>query len=418
MMSFMKNKDKKSFFSLLFVIALDNLGFGLPFILFAPLMLDPKFGMLAPDVSFEMRNLLLGFLFAAFPLMQLLGAPLFGDFADFYGRKKALYITIVGSAIGYLLSAIAVFIPNLPLLFVSRLIAGFFAGNQSVCTAAIADLSPTEKQRSKNFGFMTVALGLGWPLSMLAGGYLSDPTAYRYFNPSLPFLLAMLLSIINLIVVWKYFLETHMTRGKIKLQWLKGIRHIKEAFLLKGVRILFIVVLFWVFGWVFPNQWLGTYTILEYSATQEMITWTMIFAGLGWTLGGLVVNPFLSRFYSSWTNALIGFGCSTLFVTLSGFGSSFGAFIALLSIAAIFASFVYSNVLNLISMHAKESMQGAVIGLSTSVMCFGFILISLFGGSLGTAGIGWLLPISAGFLLLGLALLLTHREKKLTPRHK
>lgn len=407
----MKSKDKKSFFSLLFVIALDNLGFGLPFILFAPLMLDPKFGMLSADASFEMRNLLLGLLFASFPLMQLFGAPVFGDMADFYGRKKALYITIIGSGIGYLLSAIAVFIPSLTLLFISRLLTGFFAGNQSVCTAAIADLSPTEKLRSRNFGYMTVALGLGWPLSMLAGGYLSDPTAYHYFNPSLPFLLAVFLSIINLIIVWKYFLETHQTRGKIKLQWLKGIHHIKEAFLLKGVRMLFFIILFWVFGWVFPNQWLGAYTILEYAASQELITWIMIFAGIGWTLGGLIVNPILSRYFSSRANAAIGFFFSILFVVLSSFPDSFTLFVLLFSTASIFASFIYSNTLNMISMHAKESLQGAIMGISTSVMCFGFILISIFGGSLGSSGMRWLLPISAAFLFFGFILLLFHKEK-------
>lgn len=406
----MRAKNKKSFFSLLFVIALDNLGFGLPFILFAPLMLDPAFGMLSADVSFATRNILLGILFAAFPFMQLFGAPIFGDVADFFGRKKALYITIAGSAFAYLLSAFAVYLPNLTLLVISRLIAGFFAGNQSVCVAAIADMSPTEKARSRNFGFMAVALGLGWPLSMLAGGYLSDPTAYRYFNPSLPFLLATLLSLINILIIWKYYLETHVVKKKIKLQWLKGMHHIKEAFMLKGVRILFIVLLLWVCGWVFPNQWLGAYTILEFAATQQMITWVMVFAGIGWTLGGLIFNPFLMKYFSSRTTAGIGFVLTCLFVFLSFLPTSYPLFIAFFSIASIFASFVYSNTLNLISIHASEDLQGATMGLSTSVMCLGFILISIFGGMLGKEGMRWLLPGSAAVLAMGLFVLLSHRK--------
>ncbi|HSX04674.1 MAG TPA: MFS transporter [Rhabdochlamydiaceae bacterium] len=408
----MKTKTRKSFFSLLFVIALDNLGFGLPFILFSPLMLDPKYGMLSESVPFETRTFLLGLLFGAFPITQLFGAPIFGDFADFYGRKKALYVTIFGTTFGYILSAIAVLIFNLPLLFFSRLITGFFAGNQSVCIAAIADLSPTEKERSRNFGFMTVALGLGWPLAMFAGGYLSDPSRSVYFNPSLPFALAIILSLINVLIVKKFFIETHEVRGKIRFDWLKGLYHIKQAFLLKGVRTLFVVMLCWVFGWVLPNQWLGAYSILKFNATQEMITWAMVVAGITWTLGGLLINPFLIKYFSTRTTAAIGFAFSIIFILLAYIPTNFTSFILLFGTAALTASFVYSNTLNLISIHAKENIQGAIMGLSASVMSFGFVIMSVFGGVLGESGMHQLLPISSAILALGLLLLFVPSKKK------
>lgn len=402
----MQPKAKKSFFSLLFVIALDNLGFGLPFILFAPLMLDPKYGMLPASIPNETRTFLLGLLFGAFPLTQLFGAPIFGDFADFYGRKKALYVTIYGTTFGYILSAIAVAIFNLPLLLFSRLLTGFFAGNQSVCTAAIADLSPTEKERSRNFGFMTVALGLGWPLAMFAGGYLSDPSKSSYFSPSLPFILAVVLSLINLYVVKRFFFETHTVKAKVRFDFFKGLYHIRDAFLLKGVRALFIVLLSWVFGWVLPNQWLGAFAILEFGATQEMITWAMIVAGTSWTLGGLVINPLLIKYFSSRTTAIIGFIFSIVFILLSNIPTGFTPFMILFGTAALTASFVYSNTLNLISIHAKESIQGAIMGLCQSVSSFGFVLMSVFGGVLGEQGMHHLLPISSAILVIGLLILI------------
>ncbi len=401
----MQVKNRKSFFSVLFVIALDNLGFGLPFILFAPLMLDPKYGMLPVEMPYETRTLFLGLLFGAFPLTQLFGAPIFGDFADFYGRKKALYATILGTAIGYILSAIAVVFYNLPLLFFSRLLTGFFAGNQSVCVAAIADLSPTEKERSKNFGYMTVALGLGWPLAMFAGGYLSDPDRSAYFGPSVPFILAFLLSLINFYIVKRCFIETHEVKGRVYFNWLKGIHHIKEAFLLKGVRILFVVMLCWVFGWVLPNQWLGAYMILKFQATQEMITWAMVTNGITWTLGGLFLNPLLIKHFSSRITTAIGLIFSITFILISNMATNFMPFMLLFATAALTASIIYSNTLNLISIHAKESLQGAMMGLSQSVMSFGFVLMSVFGGALGEKGMYQLLPICCGILALGLLLL-------------
>lgn len=413
----MKPATRKSFFSLLFVIALDNLGFGLPFILFAPLMLNPDYGMMSADTSYETRTLVLGLLFGAFPLTQLFGAPIFGDFADFFGRKKALYATILGSIVGYFLSALAVAIYNLPLLFISRLVTGFFAGNQSVCTAAIADLSPTEKERSRNFGYMAVALGLGWPLAMFAGGYLSDPSRSHYFNPSVPFLLAAVLSLINVYVVKQFFIETHRVKSNVKFNILKGLHHIKEAFQLKGIRIFFLVILAFVFGWVLPNQWLGAYLIFEFQATQEMITWVMVIAGTAWTLGGLFINPFLIKYFSSRITGAIGFLFSIIFLLIASIPMTFTPFMWIFATSALTASIIYGNTLNLISIHAKEDIQGTIMGLSQSVMSFGFVLMSVFGGLLGDEGMHFLLPISAAILTFGLLLLFVGASKKKAKVH-
>ncbi|MCK4934792.1 MAG: MFS transporter, partial [Simkaniaceae bacterium] len=182
-------KIKTSLLPVYFVFFLDNFGFGLVFAIFGPLILNPEFGMLSPGMTAGERNIFLGILFAAFPLTQLFGAPIVGDIADRFGRKKAFYITILGTTLGYILSGAAITFHSYSFLFFSRLVTGFFAGNLSICLASIADLSPDEESRAKNYGMISTLGGVSWILSMLIGGFLSDPKALTFANPSIPFFL-------------------------------------------------------------------------------------------------------------------------------------------------------------------------------------------------------------------------------------
>src|SRR5438046_7690923 len=58
---------------------------------------------------------------AAWALMQLLFAPLFGALSDRFGRRPVLLVSMFGLAFDYLIMALA---PNIGWLFVGRLIAG------------------------------------------------------------------------------------------------------------------------------------------------------------------------------------------------------------------------------------------------------------------------------------------------------
>jgi DHA1 family tetracycline resistance protein-like MFS transporter len=55
-----------------------------------------------------------------------------GKLGDIYGRRPVLLVSLLGSAIGYVIFGIG---GSLWILFVSRLIDGITVGNQSVATA-------------------------------------------------------------------------------------------------------------------------------------------------------------------------------------------------------------------------------------------------------------------------------------------
>lgn len=50
--------------------------------------------------------ILLGWLSAAYPLAQFIAAPILGQLSDKYGRKIVLTLSIIGTALGYVLFAI------------------------------------------------------------------------------------------------------------------------------------------------------------------------------------------------------------------------------------------------------------------------------------------------------------------------
>lgn len=79
---------KKSLFAIYFAYFLDYFGYAIVFGLFGPLLLSSDFKMFSSETSLQMRHLSLATLFAVYPLMQLIFAPIFGDFADHFGRKK------------------------------------------------------------------------------------------------------------------------------------------------------------------------------------------------------------------------------------------------------------------------------------------------------------------------------------------
>jgi len=73
-----------------------------------------------------------GLLAAAYPLAQLFGAPLLGSISDRRGRKPVLLVSIFGTAVGFVVLALA---RALPILFISRLVDGLTGGNISVAQA-------------------------------------------------------------------------------------------------------------------------------------------------------------------------------------------------------------------------------------------------------------------------------------------
>lgn len=131
-------------------------------------------GILVPVIPFLVGEystdaLTVGLLALTFSGAQFLAAPLLGRLSDRWGRRPVLIFSVLGSAVGYALFAVG---GALWVYFLARLIDGFTGGNISAAQAYIADVSKPE-DRTRNFGLLGAAFGLGFLLGPAIGGMLS-----------------------------------------------------------------------------------------------------------------------------------------------------------------------------------------------------------------------------------------------------
>ncbi|XP_040275116.1 major facilitator superfamily domain-containing protein 10 isoform X2 [Bufo bufo] len=145
-----------------------------------------------------------GLIGSLFSLLQFLCSPLTGAASDYAGRRRVLMITTVGLAASYALWAIS---RSFGVFLISRIIGGLSKGNVSLCTAIIADL-PSLRNRSKGMAMIGVAFSLGFTLGPMVGAYIAMNTTGDELFYVRPALLALLLSVIDLIFIFLLLPET------------------------------------------------------------------------------------------------------------------------------------------------------------------------------------------------------------------
>ena len=137
-------------------------------------------------------------LVAAFSLAQLLASPFTGRLSDRVGRKPVLIGSLVGTAVGSLMTGLA---GGLPLLFLARLVDGASGASVSTAQAAVSDVAPPD-QRARLFGLLGAAFGLGFILGPAIGGALAP------ISPRLPFFAAAVVAGVNALVATRRLPET------------------------------------------------------------------------------------------------------------------------------------------------------------------------------------------------------------------
>ncbi len=137
--------------------------------------------------SVEAASHAVGWLGALYALMQFIFSPILGSLSDRFGRRPVILVSLLGSALDYLLLAWA---PSMVWLFVGRIISGITAANFSAASAYIADVTSPEK-RAAGFGMIGAAFGLGFIAGPAVGGLLGE------FGLRLPFLVAAGVTALN-----------------------------------------------------------------------------------------------------------------------------------------------------------------------------------------------------------------------------
>src|SRR5213078_4233089 len=129
-----------------------------------------------------------------------------GRLSDRVGRKPVIIMSLVGTAVGSLLTGLAGSL--LWLLFLGRIIDGASGASVSVAQAAVTDVAPPE-DRARLLGLLGAAFGAGFALGPAIGG-IAALVSHR-----LPFFVAAGIAAVNALAAVKRLPETRPPRSGV-----------------------------------------------------------------------------------------------------------------------------------------------------------------------------------------------------------
>ena len=350
------------------IIFLDLVGIGILFPILPQLLANPESPhyLLPAGYSIDQGYVLLGILVAAFPLAQFFAAPILGQLSDRYGRRPVLAISLFGTAVSYVLFAIAILRHDIPLLFFSRILDGITGGNISVAHAAIADIT-TPENRSKNFGLVGAAFGLGFILGPFIGGKLADPTVVSWFDAATPFWFAAILSLANTAFVFFRFAETNTHRTTARLTWNKSVKDIVNAVRMKRLRSLFLTGFLYQGGFAFFTSFFGVFLIHRFGFSEGNIGDFFAYVGLWIAITQALVTRTVAKHFGERAVlrlTLVATGAIMMFFLLP---TRWQWMILIVPFFAMFNGLSQANFMGLLSRSADQKIQGEVLGINASL---------------------------------------------------
>lgn len=318
-----------------------------------------------------------GVLSSIYAFLQFVFAPMWGALSDRVGRRHVLFATVGGTTFSYVLWALS---GSFWLFIVSRLIAGAFSGNISVATAAVADVTSRE-ERSRAMGIVGAAFGLG----LVTGPGIGAATAHinlvahfpglaRFgFNPfSVPALLSLLMSTINLLWIGARFRETLPAEARARgaLRPAERVRHpLKAIFALghAGVRLTNLVGFFQALAFCAMEFSLTFLGVERFGYTARQNGYLMIFLGcFSIITQGMIVRRLLKRMPEIRV-LRAGLVLTAVALVIIGFSARPWQLYVGLALIAIGSGFVNPAASGLISLYAPADQQGRVLGIFRSL---------------------------------------------------
>jgi MFS transporter, DHA1 family, tetracycline resistance protein len=366
---------------IIFTILIDTLGIGILGPILPQLLGNPASPhyLLGRGAAVGSGYIMFGFLVAVFPVMQFFATPILGQLSDRYGRKPVLALSLAGTAVGYALFALGIIFRNIPVLFVARALDGITGGNLSVAQAAIADVT-SPQDRTKNFGMIGAAFGVGFIIGPFLGGVLADPSIASWFNAATPFWFAAILASANTAQVLFQFDETNKHMRQFDVDFTRGIGNIARAYAMPQLRPIFLTSFFFSAGFGFFISFFGVFLIHKFGFNEARIGNFFAWVGLCAIFTQLVTTRRVAARFSE---------AQVLRVTLLGVSVVMLAYLLspsplwLLAIAPVSSTFnglSLANMGGLLSRSVPPQVQGEILGIGSSIQALANALPPLLGG--------------------------------------
>jgi DHA1 family tetracycline resistance protein-like MFS transporter len=391
--------QKASLLTIFITVFIDMLGVGIIIPVIPALFFEESTAILDASYSEAQRSILYGFLIASYPVLQFFGAPLLGALSDRYGRKPMLTMSLFGTMIGYLLFAWAIKEGWLVLLFLSRMLPGFTGGNISIILSSIADVSDAQS-KTRNFGLVGMAFGLGFILGPTLGGVLADNTVVSWFSSETPFYFTAAITLLNIILVWYRFRETLQQASSVPFSMLRGFQNIGKSFAAPNLRGIFTIVLGLSLGFTFFTQFYAVILIQDFDFTEKNIG--LLFGWIGIWLAitqGLIVrklsNIVAPKFILQFTILTLSIGIALVLLPDQAWW-----FYVIAPIIAISQGITSPNMTSVISEQANADQQGEILGINQSMQSLGQAIPPIIAGYLNAIDNRLPMVAAAGLIFL------------------
>ncbi|MBV9488823.1 MAG: MFS transporter [Verrucomicrobia bacterium] len=336
------------------------------------------FGMIIPILplyaqQFAASEWQIGLLLASYSLMQFLASPLLGSLSDRFGRKPALFASLVGSAIGYVLMATA---GALWMLFLARIIAGASGASVATASAYIADITPPEN-RSRRMGLIGAAFGVGFVFGPALGGLLS------LFSPAAPFWFAAIIAILNAAAVLASVPEPQR-HVAANARAPSGLRAVLAAAGGRALAVLAMTYFITIAGFAVVTMIYPQVSARRFDLKQSQISYLFVVIGLvGAAIQGGGIGR-LSKRFGDLNLAIAGLLIMALSMGLMPLATSFWIFL-LFSIGLAIGNSLSTPTLNaLASKGASAAVQGRALGVLQSAGSLGRVFGPAIAGVLLT----------------------------------
>jgi MFS transporter, DHA1 family, tetracycline resistance protein len=278
----MLNTRKAAMTFIFVTVLLDMIALGIMVPVFNPLVLSFTHG------NFADASLLSGLFATIFAVVQFFGSPILGTLSDRVGRRPVVLLSNFGTAVDYLILALA---PNLAWLSVGRVLSGATTASITVASAYIADVTPQEK-RAGAYGMISAAFGVGFVVGPAIGGLLA------VHGLRLPFWVAGALSLVNFLYGLFVLPESLAPEHRNAFSWqranpLGSIKMLRRHAELAGLATSNLI------GYVAHEalpQLFVLYTMLVYAWTMSTVGISLAIVGVFTILvSAFVIQPVVDR---------------------------------------------------------------------------------------------------------------------------
>jgi MFS family permease len=403
--------NKKILFSLCLLVFVDAIGAGLIFPIMPELFLNSEYGLVKTD-SFLSSNILYGLSFGLFPLASFFGMPLLGSLSDQYGRRRIMILGLAGICVSDLLSCAAILIRDPYIFLLSRLVMGFCSGTYVIANATIADLSIDIKSKMNNFRWPVLAFILGFILGPLIG---SCSTVFEGLQSlTIPFVIAMCLSLFNLLLMYIFFNESRFFNSNDKKSFKKQLNFISYIFTNKSLKQLTISYSLFQFAMGLFIQSLSLFLANKFNYDTGYIGIFFTVMCIGLALNILVIQPLVSRYIKIGKLIVLSILVMAIMLLVEGISVCIDDYINIdikliiwlgSLVFYIFMPFATTGYTAVYSAYVEKNEQGKVMGGIGQISSIMFFLSSFFIGYLVLTHESMILILAGILALLGALLL-------------